>query len=343
MVEANEMADTMEDKPANRTTAEPSEADVASLAAMLEGAAPSEETQEHPGTTSEETSVDEAMEHSERPSHSEESSEEIESDDQDPAPLDDKARETLKQLGLSESTIDGMDEEEIQRATKYAKDLRAKNTRMYQQLQEFENKADTPTEEAPNGQPSLDVEALSQPLTDLFGDDAAPMGKAFEAIVQHHDQRYSVLEGMVTRLLSQQYDVETRAQRQQLGERFPELLDDEAWGKVETQMRSIAGLKQNHGRGLEAIPEIMEFSARGLGLKEIDPVEASNQKSQSRGRKRAGQSSGAGKRGGSTTGMTAEQMADRALAYRLDGEPEKAVKLEREVRRLRNADSYPAA
>lgn len=115
--------------------------------------------------------------------------------------------------------------------------------------------------------PSADLEPAFAQLKEEFGEEAvAPL----ESLVSGMSSRIAQLEGQIQEQAGQaQQHIVTEA-RAGLGERFPDLADDESWTRVWETARALASTERYADQPITArgVSEIIERAARAEGLTE---------------------------------------------------------------------------
>lgn len=251
-----------------------------------------------------------------------ETDETTQSDDADSAVARDldKARTALKRDGWDDATLEASGEEFILAQGKRVREAEADRERQRQRIQELEAEKEGVHVQEPaagagkpedSGSLLLNVDELTSPLADELGEEVA---KPFRTLADTVAQLQQSLAGMQETRITEHVE----AARQQLGERFPGLLDDEVYAsKVKPEMEMLADTARYQGKGLSAIEGLMERAAKLADLSQHDPeaeAEASRARSQATRQKRAGSSSGPGRKGGSSlTKATDEQLEIDAL------------------------------
>ncbi len=232
----------------------------------------------------------------------------------------DKARTALKRDGWDDATLEASGEEFILAQGKRVREAEADRERQRQRIQELEAEKEGVHVQEPaagagkpedSGSLLLNVDELTSPLVDELGEEVA---KPFRTLAETVVKLQRALQGEQESRITDRVE----AMRQQLGERFPDLLDDEVYAsKVKPEMEMLASTSRYAGKGIAAIEDVMERSAVLAGLTQHDPeaeAEASRARSQATRRRKAGSSTGPGNKGGSAlTKATDEQLEIEGL------------------------------
>lgn len=258
----------------------------------------------------------------------------------------DKARTALKRDGWDDATLKASSEDFILAQGKRVREVEADRERQRQRIQELEAEKEEVHVQEPSaraGKPDdsgsllLNVDELTSPLVEELGEEVA---KPIRILVETVNRLQQSLEGMQDSRITDRVE----AMRQQLGERFPELLDDEVYAsKVKPEMEMLADTTRYKGKGLSAIEGLMERAAKLADLSQHDPeaeAEASRARSQATRQKKAGSSSGPGRKGGSTlTKTTDEQLNIDALVAMEAGDDKRYQSICDEVARRRSLEA----
>lgn len=284
----------VEADPAPEAQAVPTDDELEALVASLPGRGGSQARDESGRFTSNEN-TDEA------PASSESEPE----DDSAATPDDDElvqARQAILRVGMmEEADLESADPDTILRWAQKAKSIRADRDREFAKLREelsapaTDTKAsDTENQEAPpEGSPSLDLDTLLSPFTEELGEDLGgalrKVFEAFQAEVSTAKQEAASAKEQFTefqqKTLAASVERAEKDARQRLGERFPDVADDDVFSKeVQPIMAALAQASPDKYKSLEDVSALMEAAIRASGLKESPPKSR-----ESSGRKRGGQ------------------------------------------------------
>lgn len=274
------------------------------------------------------------------------------SDGADPAVARDleKARTALKREGWDDATLKASSEEFILAQGKRSREAEAQREQQRQRIQELEASEEGGGSEGPGGQTTgppqtqvatgvIDPVKLTQPLVDELGEDAtAPIRVLAETVAQ--------LQQTLVGQQDERAATSLEAARQQLGERFPELLDDAVYEeRVKPEMEMLSATPRYRGKGAKVIADVMERAAVMAKLDIADPALAdaeSEARSQATRQKRAGTSAGPGHKGGSALSKASNAYLELEAFKALDsGDTGRYDDLVAEVNRRRNRDKSP--
>ena len=224
----------------------------------------------------------------------EEPTEDEPSSDDAPNPAREQAVQDIRRvLDLPESILEGMTDEALESVAERARAQKAELDRQYAQAKEADaapaasEEASSDQQEAPaSGQPSLDVDALLQPLELELGEEAAG---SVRTLVSGLAQQVSEATEYIRALQGQQQARDERDARERVGERFPDVLDEERYsGAVVPKMQTL--LKTGDYTGDGAMQRLIEDACRLVGMTSIaaDTSSASSRREQP-ARRKAGQ------------------------------------------------------
>lgn len=162
--------------------------------------------------------------------------------------IDESLKAALKLDGLPDDLIDLMVKTDRDKAIRYA--LTRKNSQRdvnlaFQERAELKKQAEVAQtaepEAAESAQPMLDnLEALTQPLAEEFGEDAAgAVVKLVQTLVQPAMAELQALKDAQAASQTQQIEAAVKTTRQSLVERFPKLADDDTFAKVFERAKRI--------------------------------------------------------------------------------------------------------
>lgn len=216
-----------------------------------------------------------------------ETSEVEESDAEESEPADAelaKARDFIKREKLiPQEVMDSMTPEQLLQAGEAARERIAETTRQWQRLQELEAKEAQDTSEEPStsqANPADDPE-WAQPFVDEFGEDLA---SRLVSKLDGYEQLVNDLKSQVANLQQHQMQSIERSARQQVGERFPGVLDDAVYSGLSSRMEVLA---KTGAYTPDDAAKLIADAAKLEGLEEHDP-EASAKKARTRTQRRNG-------------------------------------------------------
>ena len=173
-------------------------------------------------------------------------------------------------LDLPDSVLDAMSDEAIESTAEKARAKKAELDRQYAQAREnrleagdpIPSQASSDQQEAPTGgQPSLDVDALLQPLKEELGDEAA---ESVKTLVASLTERVQAAEQYVQQTQAQQMARDEADARARVGERFPDVGDESAYReRILPKMQMLA--KTGDYTGPDSFDRLIEDACRLAG------------------------------------------------------------------------------
>jgi hypothetical protein len=202
--------------------------------------------------------------------------------------IDESLKAALKLDGLPDALIESMLKSDRDGLIAYALSAgkRQKNVNQaYQERAELKKSADASTENEPEAiepaQPTLDAQALAQPLIDELGEEAAgAVVKMLEAQLQPLREQLQASKDAQVTARDQQEQAALTSARHGLEGRFPQVKDATAYAKLmERVTRMAPGYTQNEGSLEAVVVELMTDAARLEFGQEVAPAKTPRKQS----------------------------------------------------------------